>query len=260
MGATNSVVSKEEFKDAIYGTVVAVISQQVDPNVKFKRVEDIKDEDTNVLPSFDDNTGNYNKYYLDIREQAIDKYIVESVLDTQEHYDLFMTRLNSQLRRSLRTSHQPHPLRQPEAQALRQPEAQALRQPEAQALGQPEAQALRQPEAPRQEEYAERLVQQPERRVNTEYSQRRANTEYTSQRRANTEYTSQRRHATDESQIKENIQSEQLAIEPVHGQDLLRRKLNKVNNAIKNEQYYMEHNYEIEKPRGDSPITVEEAQ
>lgn len=108
MGAVQSgVVTHEEFKNYIYGTTVLMLAPQLDPECSFADTTAIKDEDKHVLPlvskspnlTLEERIVEYTQYYgtNNGKEEAIDRYVRENILDSKEHVMAFVTRLVSQL-------------------------------------------------------------------------------------------------------------------------------------------------------------------
>lgn len=107
MGASQSVViTPEDFKNYLYGTAVVMLAPRLDAELTFKDCSQITDEDQHVLPlvlnssqpSLAETIKAYSEYYGNGKEDAIDKYVAEHVLDSQEHLDLFMSQLFHLLR------------------------------------------------------------------------------------------------------------------------------------------------------------------
>lgn len=107
MGASQSVKSVDEFKDYLYGTAVLMVSPRLDGELKYKECDKITDEDKHVLPmvlekqqpkDIDEVVKAYREYYGNSgKEDAIDKYVTEHILDSEEHIDDFMKQLVSLL-------------------------------------------------------------------------------------------------------------------------------------------------------------------
>lgn len=108
MGGSQSVISRDEFKNHLYGTAVLMLSPRVDSELKFKPCADIEDDEQHVLPAVRDSAGSpknmkevieaYTQYYGDSgKEEAIDKYVDSHILDTPEHLEVFLTQLISVL-------------------------------------------------------------------------------------------------------------------------------------------------------------------
>ena len=101
-----SVMSVEDFKNCIYGTTMIMLAPQLDSALHFVKCEDIKDEDKHVLPLVSDNANltqdemlqQCMSYYGSSgKEEAIDRYVREHVLDTQEHLNTFSKNLAAHL-------------------------------------------------------------------------------------------------------------------------------------------------------------------
>lgn len=107
MGASQSVISTEDFKNYLYGTAVLMLAPRLDTAVQFKECSQITDEDKHVLPmvldqaqpkDLDSIIKAYCQYYGNSgKEDAIDKYVQDHILDSEEHIDVFMKRLVSLL-------------------------------------------------------------------------------------------------------------------------------------------------------------------
>jgi len=107
MGASQSVVSTEDFKNYLYGTAVLMLAPRLDTEVQFKECSKITDEDQHVLPmvleqqqprDLDAIIQAYCQYYGNSgKENAIDKYVQEHILDSEEHVQAFMKHLVSLL-------------------------------------------------------------------------------------------------------------------------------------------------------------------
>lgn len=108
MGATQStVVSNDDLRNYIYGTVVLMLAPQLDAQLQFKPMDKITDEDKRTLPivtdrvvtTLEETVAEYTKYYgTRERDYIIDKYVAANILDTQEHLSTFMLKLVSMLR------------------------------------------------------------------------------------------------------------------------------------------------------------------
>lgn len=130
MGAGQSVISVSEFSDRVLGTVAVMLAPQLDSELTFKACDKIQDEDKHCLPlviekasnglSINDYVKLYSEYYNTDRQAAINKYLEEHVLDSEEHIaeflKLLVTRLNVQtqaqtpsMRARARTYQQPVP-------------------------------------------------------------------------------------------------------------------------------------------------------
>jgi hypothetical protein len=101
MGATQSVITTEEFKNYLYGTVVLMLSPRM-AEVQFKECSKITDEDQRVLPMVIDTQPKdldgiiqaYCQYYgASGKEDAIDTYVQNNILDSDEHIQAFMKHL-----------------------------------------------------------------------------------------------------------------------------------------------------------------------
>lgn len=107
MGASQSVVSTEDFKNYLYGTAVLMLAPRLDAEIQFKECSKITDEDQHVLPmvleqqqpkDLDAVIQAYCHYYGNSgKENAIDKYVQEHILDSEEHVQAFMKQLVSLL-------------------------------------------------------------------------------------------------------------------------------------------------------------------
>jgi hypothetical protein len=107
MGASQSVVSTEDFKNYLYGTAVLMLAPRLDAEIQFKECSKITDEDHHVLPmvleqqqpsDLDGVIQAYCHYYGNSgKENAIDKYVQEHILDSEEHVQAFMKQLVSLL-------------------------------------------------------------------------------------------------------------------------------------------------------------------
>lgn len=103
MGASQSVISQEDFKNYLYGTTVLMLAPRLDSELQFKDCSQISDEDQHVLPfvldskqppRLDEVIKAYTEYYGNSgKEEAIDKYVKEHILDTDEHIQIFMKHL-----------------------------------------------------------------------------------------------------------------------------------------------------------------------
>jgi len=102
MGASQSAVSTEDFKNYLYGTVVPMLAPRLDAELSFKECSKITDEDKHVLPLVLEGTAPtdpskvveaYMNYYSNGREDAIDTYVNTHILDTEEHAKTFMKQL-----------------------------------------------------------------------------------------------------------------------------------------------------------------------
>ena len=107
MGASQSVVSPDDFKNYLYGTAVIMMAPRLDQSLQFKDCSKIVEEDKNVLPlvlnsTEDQNSVNlaeaYAKYYGNGREEAIDNYVASHILNDQERLDSFMNQFISILK------------------------------------------------------------------------------------------------------------------------------------------------------------------
>jgi hypothetical protein len=103
MGATQSIISTEDFKNYLYGTTVLMLAPRLDTELKFKQCVNITDEDQHVLPmvleqgqpkDIDSIVKAYCQYYGNGgKEDAIDKYVQEHILDSEEHIQAFMKQM-----------------------------------------------------------------------------------------------------------------------------------------------------------------------
>ena len=102
MGASNSVLSTEDFKSYVYGTAVLMLAPRLDSELKFMDCSKITDDDHHVLPMVLDNVQPrdldsvvqaYCQYYGNGKENAIDRYVSEHILDSEEHINVFMKQL-----------------------------------------------------------------------------------------------------------------------------------------------------------------------
>ena len=107
MGASQSVVSPDDFKNYLYGTAVIMMAPRLDQSLQFKDCSKITEEDKNVLPlvlnSTDDQNNldlaeAYAQYYSNGREEAIDKYVTSHILNDKERLDSFMNQFISILK------------------------------------------------------------------------------------------------------------------------------------------------------------------
>lgn len=99
MGVSQSVVTTDDFKNYLYGTAVLMLAPRLDSALQFKDCINIVDEDKHVLPAvlkqqpkeLAEVIQAYSHYYGNSgKEAAIDKYVIENVLDTEEHLAAFM--------------------------------------------------------------------------------------------------------------------------------------------------------------------------
>jgi hypothetical protein len=108
MGAAQSgVITTEEFKNYLYGTVLLMLTPQIDPQFRFVECANIKEEDRHVMPLVSSNPNltveemlvEYTRYYGSNsgKEEAIDKYVKEHILDSNEHMMTFIKCLVAQL-------------------------------------------------------------------------------------------------------------------------------------------------------------------
>lgn len=103
MGATQSMVSTDDFKNYIYGTVVLMLAPRLDTDLQFKEYSKIVDGDQHVLPlviedhqpkDFESIIQAYRLYYgQGLKDGVIDKYVSEHILDSEEHIQAFMKQL-----------------------------------------------------------------------------------------------------------------------------------------------------------------------
>ena len=107
MGASQSVVSPDDFKNYLYGTAVIMMAPRLDQNLQFKDCSKIKEEDKNVLPLVLNSTEDQNnvdlaeayaQYYSNGREEAIDNYVASHILNDQERLNSFMNQFISILK------------------------------------------------------------------------------------------------------------------------------------------------------------------
>ena len=98
MGAAQStVISPDEFKNYIYGTVILMLSPQLDQQLRFEECSNIKEEDKHVLPlvstnqnlTMDEMLIEYTQYYGS-KQLAIDKYVKEHILDSNDSIMTFI--------------------------------------------------------------------------------------------------------------------------------------------------------------------------
>ncbi len=108
MGAAQSgVITHDEFKNYLYGTVLLMLAPQLDPQFRFDECSNIKEEDKHVLPLVSGNQHltveemlvEYTQYYgsNNGKEEAIDKYVKDHILDSKEHVMGFIKGLVAQL-------------------------------------------------------------------------------------------------------------------------------------------------------------------
>lgn len=105
MGASQSVITVDEFSNRVLGTVVGVLSPQLDARCIFKPNDKITDGDTHALPLVIDRTDLnltdlYSQYYNGVGQANIIKYLENNVLDTEEHINTFMNLLFTRLSRA----------------------------------------------------------------------------------------------------------------------------------------------------------------
>lgn len=107
MGASQSVVSPDDFKNYLYGTAVIMMAPRLDQSLQFKDCAKITEEDKNVLPLVLNSTENQNnvdlaeayaQYYSNGREEAIDNYVTSNILNDKERLDSFMNQFISILK------------------------------------------------------------------------------------------------------------------------------------------------------------------
>lgn len=107
MGASQSVISIDDFKNYLYGTAVLMVSPRLDGELQYKECAKITDDDKHVLPmvleqqqpkDIDEVIKAYCSYYGNSgKEEAVDKYVTEHILDSEEHIHDFMKQLVSLL-------------------------------------------------------------------------------------------------------------------------------------------------------------------
>jgi hypothetical protein len=99
MGQVQSgVISVDDFGDRVMGAVVAILSPRIDGSLTFKPLENISPQDKHVLPMLQSNQGNqYTTYYSEDKREAINNYITNHILDSEEHLNHFTNALISSL-------------------------------------------------------------------------------------------------------------------------------------------------------------------
>jgi hypothetical protein len=101
MGASQSIISHDDFKNYLYGTTILMLAPRLDSELQFKECSQIKDEDKHTLPlvlssqpSMNEIIDAYKNYYGHSgKEDAIDKYVTDHILDSNEHISEFMKQL-----------------------------------------------------------------------------------------------------------------------------------------------------------------------
>lgn len=102
MGHTQSVISTEDFKNYLYGTTVLMLAPRLDKDLQFKDCQLITEEDHHALPlvmgaqpkTIDEAIGSYICYYgRGDKDEAIDRYVKDHILDSNEHLDAFLKTL-----------------------------------------------------------------------------------------------------------------------------------------------------------------------
>jgi len=115
MGAAQStVITPDEFKNYIYGTVLLMLSPQLDQQLRFEECTNIKEEDKHVLPLVSTNQNlnmeemliEYTQYYgsNNDKQHAIDKYVKEHILDSKESIMTFIKEIVSHMQSVKRQS------------------------------------------------------------------------------------------------------------------------------------------------------------
>ncbi len=110
MGQTQSgVISIDELSSRVMGAAVVLLSSQLDTELTFKSVGQIKPTDTHVLPLLTDSPETnpsveklaalYSDYYAHEKVEHIDKYITEHITDSEEHLNAFISLLINSLRK-----------------------------------------------------------------------------------------------------------------------------------------------------------------
>lgn len=105
MGATTSMsgVSVDELKNSIFGAVVFMLSPKLDKELSFKPEDKLSDEDTHVLPealssNLTEAIHSFYKGESTVRDQAIEKYVNEHILDSDAHMREFIQLLLNKLK------------------------------------------------------------------------------------------------------------------------------------------------------------------
>jgi hypothetical protein len=110
MGQTQSgVISVDQFSDRVMGAAVVLLSSQLDSSLTFKSVGQIQPTDTHVLPLLTDEPDTnpsteqlvelYSNYYSEDKQELINKYITEHILDSEAHVSEFISLLINGLRK-----------------------------------------------------------------------------------------------------------------------------------------------------------------
>lgn len=95
----------DEFKNQIFGTVVALVAPHMDSELKFKQSEEIKDDMKHVLPmvvsggngSMDEVSKYYANYYQDGNIIHIDRYVQENIMNESPNHAIFLQMLIERL-------------------------------------------------------------------------------------------------------------------------------------------------------------------
>jgi hypothetical protein len=108
---TSSGITRDEFKDAVVGTVVLMVARQMDAELRFRPAEQIDTSAQHVLPQLytpkellaktvvkPKETELCRQYYSGDRITHIDRYIDEHILDSPEHMEEFLNLLIHDLR------------------------------------------------------------------------------------------------------------------------------------------------------------------
>jgi hypothetical protein len=105
MGQIQSgVISADDFSERITGVAVALLSAQLDNALTFKPVDKINPVDTHVLPAIPGNSlEEYVTYNSDTNRDHINKYILNHILDSEEHLNTFTSTLINRLSRPANT-------------------------------------------------------------------------------------------------------------------------------------------------------------